>query len=534
MTNTTTLHLLSNTQPASGWEFNGLPPIWMTWGVAFILCIWSLFSRNQQVSHPPGPTGLPIIGNVHQMTHDAWNKFTEWKAVYGPIVHLRFFRQNVVVLNTLQSAADLLDKRAAKYSSRPRFVVACQMLTEGYFFVFQGYSDLWRRMRRAAHESLHKGAVHQFHSIQTIEATMLLQDLHLSPENWEKHLQRTSASTLLSACYGTSPLKSIEDPEVELLNTFTRKIVRAGYVDAYAVECMPFLRHIPTWLAPWKRDALEWAPRFTKLFENFYTQARDRAINEDRTETISAMISENEKKYNLTSEETAWLVGTIASGYETISGTMSWWALAMVLNPDAQKTAQAEIDTVVGRDRLPTMDDVDKLVYVQAMLKEILRWHPVGPLGMQHTSSEDDHYEGYFIPKGTICIANVWAINRDPDIWGLDADKFNPARYLQLDDTLYAAMADTKDEGHVTYGFGRRICVGRHLARDTLLLNMASILWMFDIKPPLDSSGTPVECVEDSVDHGLVVRPQEYQHRFVPRNPEVVDILQSHRELLGI
>ena len=86
-----------------------------------------------------------------------------------------------------------------------------------------------------------------------------------------------------------------------------------------------------------------------------------------------------------------------------ISGTMSWWALAMVLNPDVQKMAQAEIDAVVGRDRLPTMDDVDKLVYLQAMLKEVLRWHPVGPLGMQHTSSE----------VCGVSLCTIWCNHRD-------------------------------------------------------------------------------------------------------------------------
>ncbi|OSD02067.1 cytochrome P450 [Trametes coccinea BRFM310] len=493
-----------------------------------------LVTKSRRSPLPPGPKGLPLIGNIHQLSRDAWNKFTEWKRTHGPVVHIKLFGQDVIVLNTLKAATDLLDKRAAIYSSRPQFYIVGQMLTEGYFFVFQSYGELWRRMRRAAHESLRNGAVQQFGAIETAETALLLKDLLAAPQRWEQHMERMAASTLLAACYGTDPALSADDPAMKLLHTFTRQIVQSGYVDGNLVEYLPFLRHIPTSLAPWKKAALEWAPKFTRLFGDLYSHSRDRVINGGRSDSISAMMVENQDKYNLTDKETAWLVATIAAAYDTLAGVMSWWALAMVLYPDVQKKAQAEIDSVVGRTRLPSLEDLDKLVYVKAMLKEALRWHPVGPLGMQHRSTEDDVYEGYFIPKGTICIANVWAINRDPTLWGLDADEFRPERYLEPTEALAAAMADTKDEGHVSFGFGRRICVGRHLARDSLLLNMASILWMFNIKAPLDASGKEIYCVEDSVDHGLVVRPQEYQHRFEPRFPDAQAIFESHKESLDM
>ncbi|CDO71862.1 hypothetical protein BN946_scf184940.g9 [Trametes cinnabarina] len=503
--------------------------------LVFLLFVRSLISANSRRGpFPPGPSGLPLIGNIHQLSRDVWYKFTEWKRIHGPIVHIKLFGQDVIILNTLKAASDLLDKRAPIYSSRPQFFIVGQMLTEGYFFVFQSYGELWRRMRRAAHESLRNGAVQQFGAIETAETALLLKDLLAAPRQWERHMERTAASTLLAACYGTEPAQSAEDPAMKLLHTFTRQIVQSGYVDGNLVEYLPFLRHIPSCLAPWKKAALDWAPKFTRLFESLYSQSRDRAVNGGRLDSITAMMVENQEKYNLSHKETAWLIATLAAAYETLAGVMSWWALAMVLYPDIQKKAQAEIDSVVGRSRLPSVEDLDKLVYVRAMLKEALRWHPVGPLGLQHRSTEDDVYEGYFIPKGTICIANVWAINRDPALWGRDADEFRPERYLESSDSLAAAMVDTKDEGHVSYGFGRRICVGRHLARDALLLNMASILWMFNIKPPVDATGKEIYCVEDSVDHGLVVRPQQYEHRFEPRFPDVQEIFENHKDSLGL
>lgn len=80
----------------------------------------------------------------------------------------------------------------------------------------------------------------------------------------------------------------------------------------------------------------------------------------------------------------------------------------MVLFPDVQRKAQEEIDRVVGTDRLPTFDDRENLPYIEAVLTEAWRWHTVGPLGVPHATSSEDVVNGYFIPKGSIIVTNVW------------------------------------------------------------------------------------------------------------------------------
>jgi len=109
---------------------------------------------------------------------------------------------------------------------------------------------------------------------------------------------------------------------------------------------------------------------------------------------------------------------------------MAWWTLAMLAYPETQSRAHAELDEVVGRERLPTFADYPHLPYIRAMVKEILRWRPAGPQAAPHRSTEDDWYEGMFIPKGTICIPNVWYMNRDPEVYGENAEHFDPERYL--------------------------------------------------------------------------------------------------------
>ena len=165
------------------------------------------------------------------------------------------------------------------------------------------------------------------------------------------------------------------------------------------------------------------------------------------------------------------IVFSSAAGAETTSSAMAWFMFAIVLHPNVQKRAQAELDTVAGhgRSRPPTFFDFEDLPDICTLVKEVLRWHRVDPVGLPHRTTEDDWYNGYFVPKGTLLVPNVWHLNRDPDMYGPDADHINPSRHLDRDgQLLLAAIADTKKESHVSDGFGRRICVGRHVVHNAL------------------------------------------------------------------
>jgi cytochrome P450 len=180
--------------------------------------------------------------------------------------------------------------------------------------------------------------------------------------------------------------------------------------------------------------------------------------------------------------------------------------LAMITCPDVQHRAQAELDSVVGRGRLPTFADAPHLPYVQAVIKETLRWRPALPLGVPHATKEEDWYEGMFIPKGTVCISNVWHCNHDRAVFGEDADKYRPERHLDEHGELLPGVLETKRQGYVTFGFGRRICVAKDLATDTLFINIARILWATNLERVRDDNGKEIPLDLDTlVDVGLVV-----------------------------
>lgn len=155
--------------------------------------------------------------------------------------------------------------------------------------------------------------------------------------------------------------------------------------------------------------------------------------------------------------------------------------------------AHEELDSVVGLHRTPTFSDEPDLPYIRGMIKETLRLRPINKFGNNHFNIEDDWYKGYFIPKGTIVMANWWSIHYNAKYY-LDPEKFMPERWSDYPHSAAkaAALPDGNQRDHLTYGGGRRICAGMHLAEASLFINIARILWGFDIRPAKDKTGDEI------------------------------------------
>ena len=171
------------------------------------------------------------------------------------------------------------------------------------------------------------------------------------------------------------------------------------------------MRNLPRWVpgTGFQDTAKQWRVELDGLVEKpyaFVKQQLDRGINNGSY--LSRLIE--------TSDDTAqaqflnkWsCISLYGAGSDTTVASLAWFFLAMTLHPDKQSAAQDEIDRVVGQDRLPTAKDRENLPYVEALIKEVFRWHPIGPMGLPHMSTEDDIFEGYRIPKGAILFPNVW------------------------------------------------------------------------------------------------------------------------------
>jgi len=165
----------------------------------------------------------------------------------------------------------------------------------------------------------------------------------------------------------------------------------------------------------------------------------------------------------------------------------------MLSNPSVIKQAQEELDRVVGPDRTPNFKDEANLPYIRGMIKETLRLRPINKFGNNHYNVEDDWYNGFFIPKNSIIMANWWFIHFDPKHYP-EPDKFLPERWVDYPYSAAkaAVLPDGTRRGHLSYGGGRRICAGLHVAEKNLFINFARLLWGFDVMHALDDCGNAI------------------------------------------
>jgi len=197
--------------------------------------------------------------------------------------------------------------------------------------------------------------------------------------------------------------------------------------------------------------------------------------------------------------------GTLyAAATETTSTTVVIFVYLMMNHPDVQRRAQTEIDRVVGRQRLPDFDDRASLPYVEALLRETMRWHPVTPIGLPHAPTEDDVYRGYHIPRGVMMLPNLWSMSRNEEKYP-DPELFMPERFLREDGTL------NDDKLSWVFGFGRRICPGKNIADISLWSAVACILAVFRIEKTEGSDNVKWST-------GLVSHPLPFPCKLVPRD----------------
>ncbi|XP_022256968.1 cytochrome P450 2D6-like [Limulus polyphemus] len=170
----------------------------------------------------------------------------------------------------------------------------------------------------------------------------------------------------------------------------------------------------------------------------------------------------------------AWFLG----GSGTVRTTIEWCLKTMAAYPDVQKRVQNEIDSFIGRERLPSWDDHVHLPYTHAVLYEVQRWQTIAPLGVLRCTTEDTTVQGYNIPKGTVVMNNVWAVHNDPKYWK-NPSEFFPEHFLNQEGTKFE-----KPEYFIPFSIGKRSCPGETLAQVELFLYFTSILQRFTVALP--------------------------------------------------
>lgn len=349
----------------------------------------------------------------------------------------------------------------------------------------------------------------------------MLKRLLEAPEKLEKEFRRTVATEILSTVYGY-PVTRTDDRLVSIVQTAVDNFSKAALPANFLVNLIPWLKYVPEWFpgAGWRRTIKLWRAQREEMVQWPYDWTKSQiAAGTAAPSMIKTHLAEMANNPDLDPAEEEdhlkWSAATLfaAASDTTVSSSMSF-VIAMLQYPEIQARAQKEIDSVTRGERLPEISDRDSMPYMQRIVKEVLRWQPVLPLGFPHALSKDDEYRGHFIPKGSIVMGNAWAMTRDESVYQ-DPETFDPDRFL--DPSVPSAPA---------FGFGRRSCPGNHYAEASLFITFASMLAVFDIKPKVDPA-TGREMVPEAkvTTHALVSHPLPFECSIKPRS-------DLHKELI--
>lgn len=332
----------------------------------------------------------------------------------------------------------------------------------------------------------------------------------------------------LKTTYGYKIEPHKPDALVTLINKMMTQFSLAAAPGAWLVDLIPALQHLPENFpgAGFKKTARIWKKSIHDGAHIPYRFVQRQMTNQNYRESfVSRLIQqcrlESSTNADLSAEDEHAIVWSAASLYgaaaDTTVITLTGFTLAMIQFPEVQRKAQEEIDAVVGTDRLPTFDDRESLPYVDAIIKEALRWWPIAPLGFPHVAEAEIEYGGYCIPKGALILPAMWWFTHDPHVYA-DPGKFEPERFLE--------PRNEPDPTTETFGYGRRICPGRFYADAGLFLNMVQSLACFNIRKAIGPDGREIMPQVKSKP-GVLHYPTEFPFRIEPRSQRHIDIIKQ-------
>ncbi|KAJ1300372.1 hypothetical protein OPQ81_005191 [Rhizoctonia solani] len=446
------------------------------------------------------------------------------KRLKSDIVSLRLFGHNIVVLNSAKAASDLLDKRSAFYSDRycPPMVEEPTLMDWSTITTSLGYTDLWRHHRRMLNNWLNARAVAQFHSQQEEQTRILLRRL-LEVSSDAQPFKRVKeeiffsmASSMFHIAYGYR-LKNAQDPFFVNARLALHRLQESAMFTNFFVNIFPGLKHVPEWVpgTGWKHTARKWRVEKEKALNEPYEWTKAQiAAGTSEPSIIGALIQDHPLTSGLTPEEKDRRLREIgmvfyAGGTDTVRASIVTPLTGIHCQLLAVIKRAHCLYRCHGRAMLPSMSDRDRLPYVNRLIMEVLRWHPVLPTALPHVCFQDDIYREYEIKKGTIIFGNIWAISRDDTIYQ-HPDTFKPERF-----------EDSSNPQPPVFGWGRRKCPGIHYADASLFITIASLLATFNFSKVKDKE-TPK--IEDSA-NSVVTELKPFDFEFCPRS-------EQHRQMI--
>ncbi|KAL0395593.1 UNVERIFIED_CONTAM: cytochrome [Sesamum calycinum] len=432
---------------------------WMWAAVSVIVLIYllqELLCPGKKKRLPPGPRGLPFLGHLHLLGKNPHQDLYHLAQKHGPIMGLRFGFVPAVVVSSPAGAELVLKTHDLVFANRPRSEASKYIWYEQKNLVYAQYGPYWRNMRKLCTlELLSTRRINQFGGMRKVELELLVSSLKRAAEMREI----VDLSARVSGLIGDmNCLMGINCKMKNLSKTFDR-----------------FLE---------------------KIIDDHVKNKQEKKQTKDFVDTMMEILESGKGEFQFDHRHVkAVLLDLLIAGMDTSASTIEWTLSELIRHPQVVKKLQKELETV-GMDQMVEESHLHRLEYLDFVVKETLRLHPVGPLLIPHESMEDCVIDGFHIPKGSRTIVNVWAIGRDPKVWP-DPDVFKPERFIGSNIDLKGL-----DFQLLPFGSGRRSCPALQLGLLMVQLVVSQLVHCFDWQLP---NGMQPSDLDMSEHFGLVV-----------------------------
>ncbi|XP_076449344.1 cytochrome P450 1A1-like [Babylonia areolata] len=482
----------------------------------FLLLLIFVPMKTEKAPHtPPGPWGVPVFGNLFQLTKAPHRKLTQYRKQYGDVYQIRMGSRPAVILNGIDVTWKALVKQADAFAGRPDFYTF-QLMSDGKTMGMGNYGKRWKLHRKIAQNSLSTFVNNRDNPIEdaiTAEANILVSHLlkeGRKPFNPHDEIYLSVGNIICAICFGKRYKR--DDPD------FLRMVEMNDQFMAYAAAGNPV--DILPWTRPLLTRSLNNFVAILEVMSKFCLKKREEHlatyrpdVTRDVTDILIRRVKETpeeeKEEAGLTDEHILNTVQElIAAGFDTISSTLQWALLYLITHPHVQERAHAEIRKQVGLRRAPCPEDMAHLPYMEALMLEVMRHSNIFPLALPHSTTRDTVLQGYHIPENTLVLVNLWSLSRDPDVFQ-DPERFLPERFLDSDgEEVNRDLA----EKFLPYSAGRRRCPGEQLAKMELFIFLAVMVQRCRFTVPPEG---PQPVVDSK--YGLTLKPQDFEIKLLQR-----------------
>ncbi|KAG5839339.1 hypothetical protein ANANG_G00203970 [Anguilla anguilla] len=436
----------------------------------------------------PGPKPLPIIGNVLELSANPHLSLTAMSERYGPVFQIQIGMRPVVVLSGGETVRQALIKQGEEFSGRPD-LHSFQYISDGKSLAFStDQAGVWRGRRKLA-----LSALRFFSTIEgsSSEYSCVLEE-HISKEGEYlverlstvmkangtfdpfRHIVVSVANVICGMCFGRR--YSHDDQELLSIVNLSHEFSQVASTGNPA-DFIPFLRFLPSRTM---KAFMEMNDRFTSFVQKIvrehyisYDKNNIRDITDSLIDHCEDRKLDENSNTQISDEKIVGIVNDLfGAGFDTVSTFLSWAVMYLVTYPEIQEKLHQELREKVGMDRFPRLTDKSNLPFLEAFITEVFRHSSFVPFTIPHCTTKNTSLNGFFIPKDTCVFVNQWQVNHDPTVWKEPTD-FSIERFLDADGI---SINKLEAEKVMTFGLGKRRCIGEAIARSEVFLFLAILL----------------------------------------------------------